>query len=32
MRREARLVEHQLFKGAWLTSLVYAVTEDEWRA
>ena len=32
MRREARFVQNELFKGAWGDELVYAMLEDEWRA
>lgn len=30
--REARLVDNVHFKGSWATQLVYALTEDTWRA
>ena len=31
-RQEARHVDGVFFKGAWTTSLVFALLEDEWRA
>jgi RimJ/RimL family protein N-acetyltransferase len=31
-RQEARHVDGVFFKGAWATSLVFALLEDEWRA
>ena len=31
-RQEARHVDGAFFKGAWVTSLVLALLEDEWRA
>lgn len=30
-RQEARHVDGAFFKGAWVTSLVFALLEDEWR-
>lgn len=30
--QEARLVDNLLFKGAWATQLVFALTEDRWRS
>ena len=30
-RREARFVDGVLFKGEWVTQLVFALLEDEWR-
>ena len=30
--RQARLVDNVHFKGRWVTQLVYALTEDTWRA
>ncbi len=30
-RREARVVDSAFHKGAWVTQLVYGLTEDEWR-
>jgi RimJ/RimL family protein N-acetyltransferase len=32
MRREARLVENELFKGEWSTELDFAMLAREWRA
>lgn len=32
MRREAHFREHMLVKGAWYEELIYALTEQEWRA
>ena len=32
MRQEARLVDNVVFKGEWVTQLVFAMLEDEWRA
>ncbi|MFD0883633.1 GNAT family N-acetyltransferase [Streptosporangium algeriense] len=32
MRREAHLVENELFKGEWTDELVYAILQREWRA
>jgi RimJ/RimL family protein N-acetyltransferase len=32
LRREARLVEADWFKGEWSTLLVYAILDREWRA
>jgi RimJ/RimL family protein N-acetyltransferase len=32
MRREARLVQNELFKGEWSTELDYAMLADEWPA
>ena len=31
-RQEARHVDGVFFKGEWVTSLVFALLEDEWRA
>ena len=31
-RQEARFVDDVFFKGAWATSLVFALLEDEWRS
>lgn len=31
LRREARLVEGEWFKGQWSTELIYAILEREWR-
>ena len=31
-RQEARFVDGAFFKGAWVTQLVFALLEDEWRA
>jgi RimJ/RimL family protein N-acetyltransferase len=31
-RQEARFVDGTFFKGAWVTQLVFALLEDEWRA
>ena len=31
-RREARMVDSAFHKGGWVTQLLYAMTEDEWRA
>ena len=31
-RQEARHVDEVFFKGAWVTQLVFALLEDEWRA
>ena len=31
-RREARFVDGEIFKGAWVTLLVFALLEDEWRS
>lgn len=31
-RREGRTVDSAFHKGAWVTQLVHALTEDEWRA
>lgn len=30
-RQEARHVDGAFFKGAWVTQLVFAILEDEWR-
>lgn len=32
MRREALLRENEFVKGEWTDELVYAITEDEWKA
>lgn len=32
MRREAHLVQNEIFKGEWGDEYVYALLEDEWRA
>ena len=32
MRREAHLLENEFIKGEWTDEIVYAITEDEWRA
>lgn len=32
MRLEAHLVESEFVKGEWTDEIVYAITEDEWRA
>jgi RimJ/RimL family protein N-acetyltransferase len=32
MRREAVLVENELFKGEWSDEMIYAILEGEWRA
>ena len=32
MRREAHLIQNELFKGAWADELVCATLEDEWQA
>lgn len=32
MRQEARLVDHEWFKGEWCTELHFAILADEWRA
>ena len=32
MRREAHMRENEYVKGEWTDEVVYAVTEDEWRA
>lgn len=32
MRREAHLVQNEIFKGEWSDELVYAMLEDEYRA
>lgn len=31
-RQEARFVDGAFFKGAWVTQLVFALLEDEWRS
>jgi hypothetical protein len=31
-RREARMVDSAFHKGAWVTQLLYGLTEDEWRS
>ena len=31
-RQEARHVDGEMFKGAWVTLLVFALLEDEWRS
>ena len=32
MRREAHLRENEFVKGEWTDEIIYAMTEDEWRA
>lgn len=32
MRKEARLVENEWFKGEWSTEIAFAILADEWRA
>lgn len=32
MRREAHLRENEFIKGEWNDEVIYAITEDEWRA
>jgi RimJ/RimL family protein N-acetyltransferase len=32
MRREAHFVQNEIVKGEWTDEVVYALTEDEWRA
>jgi RimJ/RimL family protein N-acetyltransferase len=32
MRREAHFIQNEIVKGQWTDEVVYALTEDEWRA
>ena len=32
MRREAHFIQNEVVKGRWTDEVVYALTEDEWRA
>jgi RimJ/RimL family protein N-acetyltransferase len=32
MRREAHFIQNEVVKGEWTDEVVYALTEDEWRA
>jgi RimJ/RimL family protein N-acetyltransferase len=32
MRREAHFIQNEIVKGEWTDEVVYALTEDEWRA
>lgn len=32
MRREAHLRENEFVKGEWVDEVIYAITEDEWKA